>query len=532
MENKSIRKEISMARRMSMKNIKEILRLASLGTLSDRQIAQSCRCSPSTVAAVLQRARDSRLDLEWPLLNQLSDDELSQKLYPDEHYHSDRPLPDMNYIFTEMLQPGVTLQLLWQEYLEKYPSGIGYSQFCDYYLQWRKKRNLSMHQFHKVGEKTYVDWAGPTMKVVDRATGEVSEAYIFVGALGASELLYAEAFPSMEMENWITGHVHMFQYFGGTTQILVPDNLKTGVKSASFYSPEINPTYQDMARYYGIAVIPARVRKPKDKSLAEYSVQLVERWIMAKHRKDTYFSFYELNRMIRKEVDAANNKPFQKMEGSRRSVFEEKERSALRPLPFKPYELVEFKEAKVAPDYHVEYKGNFYSVPYRYVKDVVEIRATVSTIEILFKGQRIASHERIRPDSKHKYNTIPDHMPDAHRYQAEWTPERLIHWAEKIGPETSAYISMLLKLRQHPEQIFRLCMGVLKFAEKVGNETMERACWQATELHRTSYKDFKMILDNLPMTEQDSEKAIPVHSNIRGKEYYRHVVNGGDSYAD
>ncbi len=511
-----------------MKNIKEILRLASLGTLSDRQIAQSCRCSPSTVAAVLQRARESELKLEWPILNQLSDEELSRKLYPDEHYHSDRPLPDMNYIHTQMMEPGVTLQLLWQEYLERYPNGLGYSQFCDYYLQWRKKRNLSMHQIHKAGEKTYVDWAGPTMNVVSRETGEITEAYIFVGVLGASELLYAEAFPSMEMDSWINGHVHMFQYFGGTTQILVPDNLKTGVKSASFYAPEINPTYQDLARYYGIAVIPARVRKPKDKSLAEYSVQLVERWIMAKHRNDTFFSFYELNRMIRKEVDAANDRPFQKMEGSRRSVFEEKEKSVLQPLPLRPYELVEFKEAKVAPDYHVEYKGNFYSVPYRYVKDVVEIRSTSSTIEILYQGKRIASHERIRPDNKHRYNTIPDHMPEAHRYQAEWTPERLTNWARKIGPETESYISLLLTKRQHPEQNFRLCMGVLKFAEKVGNEAMEQASQQARELQRTTYKDFKLILENIPSSAPDPEKVIPSHPNIRGKEYYRQVVNGGE----
>ena len=515
-----------------MKNIKEILRLYSLGTLSDRQIAKSCRCSPSTVAAVLQRVREADLKLDWPLINQMSDEELSQKLYSDEHYHSERPLPDMNYIHNEMMEPGVTLQLLWQEYLEKYPDGIGYSQFCDYYLRWRKKRNLSMHQIHKVGEKTYVDWAGPTMQVTDRRTGEIAEAYIFVGALGASELIYAEAFPSMEIESWITGHVHMFQYYGGTTQILVPDNLKTGVKSASFYSPELNPTYQDMAQYYGIAVIPARVRKPKDKSIVEYSVQLVERWIMAKHRNDVYFSFYELNQMIRKELDAANNRPFQKMEGSRRSVFESKEKHVLRPLPLKPYELTDFKEAKVAPDYHVEYKGNYYSVPYRYVKDIVEIRATVSTIEVLYKGQRIASHERIRPDGKHHYNTIPDHMPEAHRFQAEWTPERLTRWAEKIGPETKAYISILLDRHQHPEQNYRLCLGILKFAEKAGNAVMEQACHQAKELHRTTYKDFKLIIETLPAAEQDPEKKIPNHPNIRGKEYYKKVVNGGDSYAE
>ena len=215
-----------------MKNIKEILRLSSRGTLSDRQIAKSCGCSPSTVATVLERARKADMAVDWPLISTMSEAELEQKLYPDEHYHTERPLPDMNFIHTELKRKGVTLQLLWQEYIERFPDGVGYSQFCDYYLKWRGKRNLSMHQIHKAGEKTYVDWAGPTMKVCDRKTGEIMPAYFFVGTLGASELLYAEASPSIDMQFWITGHIHMFQYFGGTTEILVPDNLKTGVKDS------------------------------------------------------------------------------------------------------------------------------------------------------------------------------------------------------------------------------------------------------------------------------------------------------------
>jgi transposase len=515
-----------------MKNIKEILRLASAGTFSARQIAKSCNCSPSTVTAILERAKNAELGMDWPLINQMSDDELEAKLYPDEHYHSERPIPDMNFIHSELKKKGVTLQLLWQEYLEHYPDGLGYSQFCDYYQKWRGKRNLSMHQIHKAGEKTYVDWVGPTMKVIDRCTGEILPAYLFVGVLGASELFYTEALPSMDMASWITAHVHMFEYFGGTTEILVPDNLKTGVKQSCYYSPEIHPTYLEMARHYGMAVIPARVRKPKDKSLAEYSVQLVERWIMAKHRDDTYFSFHELNRMIRQELDAANDRPFQKMEGSRRSVFEQAERHMLHPLPRRPYELAEFKEARVAPDYHVEYKGNFYSVPYRFVKDTVEIRATAKTIEVLRGGKRIAAHSRILPDDKHRYNTIPDHMPESHRFQAEWTPERLIQWADKIGPDTSAYINVLLSRRQHPEQSFRLCLGILKFADKYGRPTMERACRQAKEYRRYSYKDFKILIETLPPITKEPEEIIPFHQNIRGKEYFRQVVNGGVNDAD
>lgn len=522
-----------MARRMSMKNIKEILRLASDGSLSVRQIAKSCNCSPTTVSAVIERAKTADLTLDWPMINQMSEEVLENKLYPDEDYRTERPLPDMNFIHTELKRKGVTLQLLWQEYLEQYPDGLGYSQFCDYYLKWRGKRNLSMHQIHKAGEKTYVDWVGPTMKVFDRKTGEIATAYFFVGVLGASELFYTEVFPSMDMGSWITAHIHMFEYFGGTTDILVPDNLKTGVTKSCYYEPEIHPTYLEMARHYQMAIIPARVRKPKDKSLAEYSVQLVERWIIAKHRDDTYFSFYELNRMVHRELDLANLKPFQKMDGSRRSVFEQTERHRLNPLPIKPYEIAEFKTATVAPDYHVEFNGNFYSVPYRFVRDRVEIRATMNTIEVLKGGTRIASHPRIHPDERNGFNTIPDHMPESHRFQAEWTPERLTKWADKVGPNTSEYITKVMQTRPHPEQGFRSCLGILKAGDTYGGKTLEKACIQGLAIKKYSYKSLKIILDNLSdERETETEQPLPLHSNIRGKEYFKQVVNGGVLNAD
>ncbi len=337
----------------------------------------------------------------------------------------------------------------------------------------------------------------------------------------------------MDMGSWITAHLHMFEYFGGTTEILVPDNLKTGVTKSCYYEPEIHPTYLEMARHYQMAIIPARVRKPKDKSLAEYSVQLVERWIIAKHRDDTYFSFYELNRMVRKELDLANLKPFQKMDGSRRSVFEQTERHRLKPLPIKPYEIVEFKTATVAPDYHVEFSGNFYSVPYRYVRDKVEIRATINTIEVLKGGTRVASHPRIHPNDRNGFNTIPDHMPDSHRFQAEWTPERLIKWAGKVGPNTSEYITKVMQTRPHPEQGFRSCLGILKLGDTYGGKTLEKACIQGIAIKKYSYKSLKIILDNLPdERETETEQPLPLHSNIRGKEYFKQVVNGGVQSAD
>jgi len=523
-----IERRIYMARRMSMKNIKEILRLASDGNLSVRQIAKSCNCSPTTVSALLERANSSELKLDWPLISRMSDDELEVKLYPEEHYRTERPLPDMNFIHREMKKKGVTLQLLWQEYLEQYPDGLGYSQFCDYYLKWRGKRNISMHQVHKAGEKTYVDWVGSTMNILDRRTGEISDAYLFVGVLGASELIYTEAFLSMELSSWITAHIHMFEYFGGVTEIVVPDNLKTGVTKACYYEPDIHPTYLEMARHYRTAIIPARVRKPKDKSLAELTAQLVERWIMAKHRNDKYFSLFELNRMLRQEVDLANLRPFQKMDGCRRSAFQQIEQHLLRPLPIRPYEMAEFKSARVAPDYHVEFKGNFYSTPYRFVKDEVEIRATATTIEILKNNTRIASHSRIHPDNKNGYNTLPDHMPESHRFQAEWTPERLLKWADKIGPNTSEYVSKVMSSRQHPEQGFRACLGILKLGDTHGSKLLEKACDQGLRLNRYSYKALKIVLDNLPVEDLTVEDIpLPSHSNIRGREYFKQVVTGG-----
>lgn len=516
-----------MARRLSMKNIKEILRLASDGYLSVRQMAKSCSCSPSTVSAVLERARSANLTLDWPMIHNMSDSELEDKLYPDENYRTERPLPDMNFIHREMKKKGVTLQLLWQEYLEQYPDGLGYSQFCDYYLKWRGKRNISMHQIHKAGEKCYVDWVGPTMKTVDRRTGKISPAYLFVGALGASELFYTEAFPSMELEHWINAHVHMFTYFGGVTEIIVPDNLKAGVTKACYYEPEIQPTYLEMARHYHTAIIPARVRKPQDKSLAELTVQLVERWIVAKYRNETFFSLYELNKTIRKELDAANLRPFQKMDGCRRSVFEKTEKQLLRPLPIRSYEMTVFVNARVGLDYHVEFKGNFYSVPFQFVKDEVLIRATSGTIEILKDNKRVASHPRIKPDKKFGYNTLPEHMPEKHRFQAEWTPERLIKWAEKIGPDTTAYVDKVIQSRPHPEQGFRACLGILKLSNTYGEAVLEKACTQALEYRKYSYKALKIIIDNLPDIPLDTEQPTPEHSNVRGSEYFRQIVNGG-----
>lgn len=346
-----------MNRRINMRSIKEILRLVHEGNLSIRQIAKSCNCSPTTITAIIERYKNA--NIPYLAIKTMDDAELEAKLYPQEINSSKKSLPDMDYIHKELKRKGVTLQLLWQEYKEAYPDGLMYSQFCDHYLKWRKLRNISMHQIHRAGEKTFIDWAGATMSVTDPATGESMDAYLFIGVLGASDLIYTEASLSQDLECWIGAHVRMFEYFQGITEIIVPDNLKTGVKKPCYYEPEIHPTYLEMATHYGTVIVPARVRKPKDKPLAENGVLIVERWIIAKLRNQIFFSLYDLNKAIREELELINNKPFQKMEGSRRILYETIDKPALKPLPVMPYEYAVWKKATVNIDYHVEYEGNY-----------------------------------------------------------------------------------------------------------------------------------------------------------------------------
>lgn len=506
-----------------MKNTKEILRLASDGNFTIRQIAKSCSCSPSTVTTIIERAKNAEIALDWPMINNFTESELESKLYPPEIHRTDKPLPDMNFIHKELKKKGVTLQLLWQEYIEKNPDGVRYSMFCDHYRKWRELRNVSMHQIHKAGEKGFVDWVGQTMGVINRETGDIQPAYLFVGALGASDFFYTEAFPSMTLEYWIKAHINMFNYFGGVPEIIVPDNLKTGVKKPSYYEPEIHPTYLDMARYYDTVIIPARVRKPKDKPIAENTVLLVERWICAKYRNHQFFSFYELNSTIRRELDRANSTPFQKMEGSRKILFETIEKHLLKPLPMRSYELATFKIARVNIDYHIEFDGNYYSVPYQLIKQEIEIRATTSIVEILHNGSRVAIHSRVEVGN-YRYTTLPEHMPDKHRCYSEWNDERIIHWAESIGPNTASFVEHLMNAKQHSEQSYRACMGVISLGKKFNTTMLEKAAGIALDSKRYSYRSVKSIIETLPVGNNSNEENPIVHKNIRGASYYSQEV--------
>jgi transposase len=506
-----------------MRKIKEILRLKWECQLSERAIARSCRISRSTVGDYVRRAETA--GLKRPLPEDLNDNQLYELLYPRTGHITPKAayLPDWQHIHLELRKKGVTLRLLWMEYLEQHPQGYGYSQFCQLYRDWCGKIQPTMRLNHKAGEKMFVDYAGQTVPVIDPKTGEIREVEIFVAVLGASSYTYAEAHWHQDLPNWTGGHVRAYAFFRGVTEVVVPDNLKAGVTHPSRYDPEINQTYQEMAEHYGVAVIPARVAHPRDKAKVEVGVQNVERWILARLRNQKFFSLYELNQAIRELLVELNNRKMEHLGKSRRELFELVDQPALKPLPATPYEFALWKKARISIDYHVEYDGVFYSVPCHLYPAEVLIRAAEKTIEIFANGKRVALHLRAHHQGTHY--TIPEHMPADHRFYGEWSPERFLRWAEKIGPETAKIVQIELKSRQHPEQAYRACMGILGFARKYTPGRLESACRYALANEIQTYRGIKNILmnhlDQLTSSEGLSQPSLPLpHTNIRGKDYY------------
>jgi len=509
-------------KRLSMRKIKEVLRLASRAGLGVRQIGRSLSLSHVTVSSYLERARVA--GLTWPLPEELDEASLECLLFPlkPQIRRANRPQPDWVYIHQELKRKGVTLQLLWQEYKEKHPDGYQYSQFCELYRQWAKKLDLSLRQDHKAGEKVFVDYAGQTVPVVDPTTGEVRAAQVFVAVLGASNYTYAEAVWSQDLPSWIHGHVRAFEYFGGVPAIVVPDNLKAGVSKACRYEPDLNPTYHEMAVHYGTVVIPARTGRAKDKAKVEVGVQVVERWILAALRNRTFFTLAELNTAIAELLKQLNARPFKKLNGSRRTLFEALERPALRPLPQSHYKYAEWRKARVNIDYHIEVEGHYYSVPYTLVKEQVDVRLTATTLECFHRGKRVASH--IRSFQKGKHTTAMEHMPKSHQRYLEWTPSRLIHWAEGIGEATAKVVETILSSRPHPEQGFRSCLGLFRLGKTYGNDRLEAACHRAIAIQGFSYKSVASILKtglDRQLIQPEVSKTCPLeHPNIRGPHYY------------
>jgi len=504
-----------------MRKIHEVLRLKWDCGLSNRAVARSCSISHVTVGEYTRRAQAA--GLSWPLPENLDEDDLSRLLFPANPRSSSRevPVPDWSAIHTELKKKSVTLRLLWVEYREAHPDGYGYSQFCVLYKEWAKHLKPSMRLRHKAGEKLFVDYAGQTVPIVDPDTGEVHQAQIFVATLGASNYTYAEAQWSQDLRNWTAGHVRALAFLGGVPEVIVPDNLKAGVKHPCRYEPDLNPSYQDLADHYGTAVIPARIRKPKDKSKVEVAVQVVERWILARLRNRKFFSLAELNQVIWQLLEELNDRPMRHLGQSRRELFQALDLPALKPLPETPYEFAQWKKARVNIDYHIEYDKHFYSVPYSLIHQEVYVRATERTIQISFKNRCVASH--LRSNARGRHTTISDHMPPAHQKYAEWSPERILRWAQTMGPHTTQLVDALFASRKYPQQAFRSCLGILRLGQRYGPDRLEAACRRALPAGIHSYKGIKNILDaNLDQIDIDppAPSTLPGHANIRGTNYF------------
>jgi transposase len=505
-----------------MRKIRETLRLHHDSGLGQRPISRCLNISRTTVGDYLHRAKIA--GLSWPLPEALTDQQLYNRLFPSAGSvsSSDRPLPDGAYLHTELKRKGVTLMLLWEEYQAEHPQGYRYSHFCEIYRQWARKLKISMRQIHKAGEKLFVDYCGHTLAIVDPQTGEISEAQIFVAVLGASNYTFAEATLSQNLSDWLGSHRRAFEFLGGVPELVIPDNLKSAVSKPCRYEPDLNPSYQELAEHYGTAVIPARVRKPKDKSKAEVGVQVVERWIMARLRKQTFFRLADANAAIRVLLTDLNNRPFKKLPGSRKEAFEALDRPMLKPLPTNAYTFSQWQKVRAGIDYHVTVDGHYYSVPYQLRGQQLEARITATSIECFVQRKRVASH--VRSYQKGRHTTVSDHMPKGHQEYADWTPKRLIRWADKMGPQTAAVTEIILASRQHAQQAFRSAMGLISLAKVYTPQRLEAACALALEGAAANYKSVKSILKTR-LDEQPRQHALPTtqpiaHDNIRGGHYY------------
>jgi transposase len=474
--------------RLSMRKIREVLRLKWECGLSDRQIAQSCVLARSTVGEYLSRAKAS--GLSWPLPCEWDDTRLESVLFQKAaSIKKDVYLkPDWVYLHNELKRKGVTLMLLWQEYKAITAMGYSYSQFCHGYRQFANGLEISMRQTHKAGEKCFVDYAGLTIEILNGITGEIQSAEIFVAVLGASNYTFVLAMKSQSLPDWIDAHRQAFEFFNGVPGMIIPDNLKSGVTQPHHYDPEINPSYQEMANHYHVAIVPARVRKPQDKAKVEVGVQGIERWILAPLRNHTFFSLAELNTAILPLLEAYNNKPLSQLPGSRRSQFEALDKPALRTLPEQPYQFAQWKKARAGIDYHVVVDKHYYSVPHRFRQQELDIRITHKTLECFCKNKLIAVHVRSYLQGRH--TTVTEHMPRAHKEYAQWTPERLINWAKKTGDSTAQLIEAVIASRPIPQQAYRACLGILRFSKSYGDARLEKACARRRLLPLTSHQTF------------------------------------------
>jgi len=502
-----------------MRSIKEVLRLRFQAHLSIRKIRTSTGLSVGAIQKIISEAE--RLDIGWPLRLGMTDTELEQLFYPSTTHAKILRFEQPNFLdmHRELKRKGMTKQLLWEEYQQHCSAKpYKYSQFCERYRRWVKKQKRSMRQTHLAGEKVFIDHAGPTIPVVDNRTGEIMfEAHVFVAVLGASNYTYAEATRSQSLPDWLASHVRMFEFFGGVPEVAVPDNLRSATSRACRYDPDTNPSYQQLAEHYGVAVIPARPYKPKDKSKAEVGVQIVERWIMMRLRHHTFFSLAELNQAIRELLIDLNERPFKQIPGNRCQAFEQLDKPALSPLPQLPYEYVDIKRVKVNIDYHVQYLDHHYSVPHQYVGEKLEVHASQTSVTLFFRSKLVATH--VKRDG-YGITTDSVHMPKTHAAHHNWTPKRLLRWAKSIGNETQQWVDGQLNAREHPEQAYRVCLGLLSLTQEYPSCRLEAACKLANSEGLTRLKQIKAVLksnrDQLGKEIQLDMNLPQQHENVRG----------------
>ena len=509
-------------KRLSMRKIREVLRLLWDQGRSVREAAGACGLARSTVMEYERRAREA--GLTWPL-PEVADSALEARLFPPSLVApGGAPEPDWAVVHSELsAKKSVTRRLLWLEYREKHPRGYAYSRFCERFAAWRALQEPSMRLVHVAGERVYVDYAGETIDVVDRATGEVRAAQLFVAAFGASHFTFAEATRTQGLSDWIASHTRMLSFFGGRPRVLVPDNTKVAVTSAHRYEPDLNPTYLAFAQHHELAVIPARVRKPKDKAVVESAVQVAERWIVARLRHRTFFGVESLNEAIDTLLVELNDAPFQKRPGSRRSVFEELDRPALRPLLRERFVLQEWSRHRAHIDYHVTIDQHHYSVPFGLVKRELDVRATAATIEVFHDATRVASHARSH--QRGGFTTVREHMPPAHQAVSGVTSESLLTNAQRVGRDTREFAEALLDDRDVPQHAYRSLMGILRLEGAYGRTRLNAACERALTLRAFTFKSVESILkrglDQLtPDATPGHRKPKQTHENLRGHAYF------------
>lgn len=506
-----------------MEKVREVIRLKEQADLSERAISRALKISRTCVKQYLEDIKEAGLD--YVAIKEMDDDTLLEIIEKEGKSRSQRYeelYAQFEYFVKELKRPGVTLQCLWEEYRVEHPDGYGYSQFCYHFQQWRNNCKLTMHMDHKAGDKMFVDFTGKHLSIVDKQTGEEQDVEVFVALLGASQLTYVEATATQKKEDWIKANQNALVYIGGVPQAIVPDCLKTAVTNGNKYEPDINPEYMDFARHYQTTILPARPNRPKDKALVEGAVKIVYAWIFAKLRNQIFHSLEELNWAIKQLLEKYNSKPMQILKVSRKALFDEIEKSQLAPLPKELYHIRLFKRLKAQFNYHVFFNDDkhYYSVPYRYRGKQIDVIYTDTIIELFYKNRRIAFHKIDR--TPNGYTTVKEHMPSHHQFVSDWNPQRFINWAQNIGEYVQQVIEYILANKQHPEQAYKVCLGILNLEKKFTSDRLNKACQRAISFHHYSYKGIKRILENnLEDCQLDCFQPMPDHQNLRGNRYYQ-----------